>query len=136
MSLQACATGGKIMIRTRLIALSKGELLKLLKTARERNHKHFCLFLLMAVHGLRISEAVQLRTTNFKDGFLSVKRLKNSLASCQPLLATKNPLLDEQTAIHQLLEETPEGGFLFTTEWFGTNDKSKPLTRYAGNFLI
>jgi len=46
-------------------------------------------------HGLRPSEVVGIRADDVKDGYLSVRRLKGSLHTVQPLVLDENPLLNE-----------------------------------------
>lgn len=54
-------------------------------------------------HGLRASEVIALKADNVKDGFITVKRLKNSLKTTHPLFAHKNPLLDERSGLAELV---------------------------------
>lgn len=46
-------------------------------------------------HGLRASEVLRIKPDSVKDGLLTVRRLKGSLCTEQPLIASEEPLLDE-----------------------------------------
>lgn len=54
-----------------------------------------------------------LKPESFRDGFLTVKRLKGSNKTTQPLLGHDNPLLDERVAVVELLRTAPAGKLLF-----------------------
>ena len=107
------ATGG---------ALTEGELGKLIKAARKGRHgqRDATLILLMARHGLRVTEAVDLRwdQIDFAKGHLHVKRLKGGLDSVRPIQG------DELRALRELRrEQEPPSAFVFTSERGG------PMTR-------
>lgn len=90
-------------------AISRDELLKLLAAAREHRKRDWVIMLVKYWHGLRISEILALRPDFapadakpkcwVKDGFLTVQRLKGSLKTCQPLISSDEPLLDEAAAL-------------------------------------
>lgn len=80
-------------------ALTKDELLRLLGEAKARSERDYLLLLVCFSHGLRISEALSLTRANFGDGYLTVKRLKGSNKTTQPLARSSNPLLNEKSAI-------------------------------------
>ena len=69
--------------------LTEGELDKLIKSARKGRHgqRDATLVLLMARHGLRVTEAVDCRwdQIDFAKGHLHVKRLKGGLDSVHPI---------------------------------------------------
>jgi len=123
------------MVKTRLVALTQDELLTLLKVARADNKRHHGLLLVSALHGLRASEAVILTTENFRDGFLSVSRLKGSNATNQPLLSNSNQLLNERAVIGEILRETAPGALICPSEW-QERDSDRPLTRHGLIYLM
>lgn len=103
--------------------------------ARKHNERHYAMFLVMSLHGLRASEVLSLTTKNFADGFLHVSRLKGSRATVQPLLENKkNKLLNEKAVLEKLLAETREGDYLFPSGWMSAKP-NQPMTRYGLNFL-
>jgi integrase len=76
--------------------------------------------LLMARHGLRATEAIDLRwdQIDFSKGHLHVRRLKGGIHSVHPIQG------DELRALRELRrEQQPESTFVFTTERGG------PMTR-------
>lgn len=102
--------------------LTEGELGKLIKAARKGRHgqRDATLILLMARHGLRVTEAVDLRwdQIDFAKGHLHVKRLKGGLDSVRPIQG------DELRALRELRrEQEPPSAFVFTSERGG------PMTR-------
>jgi integrase len=99
--------------------LTKDELLALLKAAREHSERDWLLVLVSFSHGLRASEAVGLTKANFRDGHVSVKRLKGSLKTVQPLLSNADPLLDEKAALERYLST------------LAANDRLFPISRFA-----
>jgi integrase len=82
-----------------LEALSKPELLALLGAARAHSERNWLMILTAFSHGLRASEVVALQTDAIADGHITVRRLKGSLATTQPLLSDLNPLLDERAGL-------------------------------------
>jgi integrase len=102
--------------------LTEGELVKLTKAARKGRYgqRDATLILLMARHGLRVTEAVDLRwdQIDFAKGHLHVKRLKGGLDSVHPIQG------DELRALRELKrEQEPPSAFVFTSE------RSGPMTR-------
>ena len=102
--------------------LTAKELEKLIKAGRNGRHgrRDATLILLMARHGLRVTEAVDLRwdQIDFSKGHLHVRRLKRGIHSVHPIQG------DELRALRELRrEQEPESAFVFTTERGG------PMTR-------
>lgn len=81
-----------------LDALSKSELLALLRAARSHSERDFLMILMGYSHGLRASEVLAIRPDSVRDGLLTVRRLKGSLRTEQPLLSSDEPLLEERQA--------------------------------------
>jgi type 1 fimbriae regulatory protein FimB/type 1 fimbriae regulatory protein FimE len=102
--------------------LTEGELDKLIKAARKGRYgqRDATLILLMARHGLRVTEAIDLRwdQIDFAKGHLHVRRLKGGLDSVHPVQG------DELRALRELRrEQEPQSAFVFTSE------RSGPMTR-------
>lgn len=55
-------------------------------------------------HGLRASEVVQLQTDAIRDGHISVRRLKGSLATTQPLITDADPLFNERAGLFAFVD--------------------------------
>jgi integrase len=79
--------------------ISNDELLALLGAARAARERDWLFILVSYWHGLRVSEAVNLRLENLRGGVLTVQRLKHSLKTIQPLIEHPNPLLNEKAAL-------------------------------------
>jgi integrase len=102
--------------------LTEGELDKLIKAARKGRHgqRDATLVLLMARHGLRVTEAIDLgwEQLDFAKGHLHVSRLKNGINSVHPTRG------DELRALRELRRnQEPKSAFVFTSERGG------PMTR-------
>jgi len=102
--------------------LTANELEKLIKAGRNGRYgrRDATLMLLMARHGLRVTEAVDLRwdQVDFSKGHLHVRRLKGGIHSVHPIQG------DELRALRELRRaQQPESAFVFTTERGG------PMTR-------
>jgi hypothetical protein len=102
--------------------LTENELEKLIKAGRKGRYgrRDATLMLLMARHGLRVTEAADLRwdQIDFSKGHLHVRRLKGGIHSVHPIQG------DELRALRELRrEQQPESAFVFTTERGG------PMTR-------
>ena len=110
------------LISNRRRYLTEDELEKLIKAARKGRYgrRDATLILLVARHGLRVTEAIDLRwdQIDFSKGHLHVRRLKGGIHSVHPLQG------DELRALRELRrEQEPESAFVFTTERGG------PMTR-------
>jgi integrase len=79
--------------------LSKPEIRALLTKARAWRDRDWLMILVAFWHGLRASEVVGIKANSIQDGFLTVKRLKGSLKTVQPLISHKDPLLNEKKAL-------------------------------------
>jgi site-specific recombinase XerD len=107
--------------RGRMVILSPQEMLALLKTAKNRSTREWAMILLAYRHGLRASEVcgVKLADVDLKAGSISIRRLKGSLHTIQPLYQHRGqPLLDETAALRAWLRKRPDDGsdFLFTSQ--------------------
>ena len=107
--------------RGRMVILSPQETLALLKAAKNRSTRDWAMILLAYRHGLRASEVcgVKLADVDLKAGSISIRRLKGSLHTIQPLYQHRGqPLLDETAALRAWLRKRPADGsdFLFTSQ--------------------
>lgn len=89
--------------------LSREQLLDLLRRAKEKSERDWLLLLVTFWHGLRASEAVNLTPAHFRDGYITIQRLKGSLRTTQPLVADADPLLDEKNALAHWMEKNCAG---------------------------
>lgn len=100
--------------------LQPDELLSVLKIARAESLRDWLLILTAYRHGLRAGEVTNLRTTDIVDGSLSIKRLKGSRHTIQPLEGhTGVPLLNLERGLREwLAKERPrnQGDALFPSE--------------------
>jgi integrase len=99
---------------------TEGELTKLISAARKGRYgqRDATLILIMARHGLRVSEAVDLEwdQIDFTRAHLHVRRLKGGIASVHPIQG------DELRALREL-RRSSTGAFVFASERGG------PMTR-------
>jgi integrase len=107
--------------RGRMVILSSQEMLALLKAAKNRSTRDWAMILLAYRHGLRASEVcgIKLGDVDLKAGSLSIRRLKNSLHTVQPIYQHRGqPLLDEMAALRAWLRNRPEDGsdYLFVSQ--------------------
>ena len=105
----------------RMTILTPQEMLDLLKAARKRSVRDWAMILLAYRHGLRASEVcgIKLADLDLKAGSISIKRLKGSLHTVQPLYQHRGqPLLDEAAAVRAWLRKREADGsdFLFTSQ--------------------
>ena len=71
--------------------MTREELVRLFKVAREHNTLHHMAMLVGLLHGLRVSEMLAIRGRDICDGKLSVKRLKKSRATLHALRVDSDP---------------------------------------------
>lgn len=117
-----------VEVRTREY-LTPEEVALLMKSAGSigrHRYRDKTLILLMYRHGLRVSEAIDLRwdQMNLRSGQVHINRLKNGKPSTHYLEG------DELRALRRLRRDYPDGPFIFVTERGG------PLTRSTVNKLI
>lgn len=79
--------------------LDRAQLLAVLAEAKKDSPRNWLMLALTYNHGLRVSEVLALTPKDIKDGWISVRRLKGSLHTVQPLIASAEPLLDEKSAV-------------------------------------
>jgi site-specific recombinase XerD len=110
--------------------LAPDELLAVLKAARSRSVRDWAMILLAYRHGMRASEVcgLKLADTDLKSESVSIRRLKGSLHTVQPLYRHKGqPLLDEVSALRTWLRARNGDGsdFLFTSQKGGRLHRSQ-----------
>ena len=107
--------------RGRMTILSPQEMLSLLKAARKRSTREWAMILLAYRHGLRASEVcgIKLADIDLKSGSISIRRLKGSLHTIQPIYQHRGqPLLDETASLRAWLRKRSQDGsdYLFTSQ--------------------
>jgi len=122
------------MIGKAVIALTQDELRALLVKTREHDHRTYLLFLVKVLHGLRVSEVINLKVKDFTfdgtDWYLAVQRLKGSNRTTQKLISSTDPLFDEARLMSEWLEGMKPNEFVFR------NAHGQPLTRWGVNYLV
>lgn len=116
-------------LRSTRAHLSPLELMAVLKIARARSTRDWCMILLAYRHGMRASEVCGLKLSdlNLKDQTIRVARLKGSMLTVQPLYAHRGvPVLDELAALRAWLRvRRPDGSnFLFVSQKGGKLHRS------------
>jgi integrase len=97
------------------------EMLKVLKVARQRSSRDWAMILLAYRHGMRASEVcgLEMRDLDMRNGSITIRRLKGSLMTVQPLYQHRGmPLLDEVAALRAWLKDRHQDGspFVFTSQ--------------------
>lgn len=87
--------------------LGKVELLEFLRVAKEERPRDWLMYLVAYWHGLRASEVVHLQSNAIVNGCLTVRRLKGSDTTTQPLVEDEDPLLNEREALETLARSVP-----------------------------
>jgi integrase len=116
--------------RGQMTFLTPDETLAVLKVARERATRDWAMILLAYRHGLRASEVcgLKLADIDLKSGSISIRRLKGSMQTVQPLYPHRGqPLLDEMSALRAWLRERRSDGsdYLFTSQKGGKLDRTQ-----------
>lgn len=79
--------------------LTKDELKRVFNVSYEHNKLHHLCMLVGFWHGLRVSEVIGIRGKDVADGLLSVKRLKKSKSTLQPVHKDDDKVLDESNLL-------------------------------------
>jgi len=109
-------------------ALTPEEILKVLKVASE-SKRNLAMILLAYRHGMRASEVCELRLSDLdlKNGQVTIRRLKGSLTTTQPLTDHPGqPLLSERRVLRAWLAERHDAtDFVFTSQKGGRIHRSQ-----------
>src|SRR5215468_3336785 len=109
-------------------ALTPDEILKVLKMASE-SKRNLAMILLTYRHGMRASEVCELRLSDLdlKNGQITIRRLKGSLTTTQPLSDHPGqPLLSERRVLRAWLAERHDASeFVFTSQKGGRIHRSQ-----------
>jgi integrase/recombinase XerD len=87
--------------------LGKDELLSFLRVAKQERERDWLMFLVAYWHGMRATEVVKLQRVAIANGQITVRRLKGSDTTTQPLIEDEDPLLNERAALETLAQSTP-----------------------------
>jgi integrase len=108
--------------------LEPSEILKVLKIAAKDSARNHAMILLAYRHGMRASEVcgLKLADIDMKNGEITVRRLKGSLRTVQPLADLPGqPLLSEKRTLRGWLAERQDASdFVFTSQKGGRLDRS------------
>ena len=110
--------------------LTINELERLLEAVNTPRHK--LMFKVAFLHGLRCSELIGLTTKNIQDGYLTVKRLKGSQKTTQPLQENEVGLFNESAELNALVLTLKPGDRLFPMTRFGVYKLIKRAGKRAG----
>ena len=88
--------------------LGKVELLSFLQVAKDTRERDWLMYLVAYWHGLRATEVITLQRTAIANGFITVRRLKGSDTTTQPLIEDADPLLNEREPLQELALNTPQ----------------------------
>jgi integrase len=106
--------------------MTRDELVRLFKVARDHNRLHHVAMLVGLLHGLRVSEMLAIRGCDICDGMLSIKRLKKSRATLHSLRFDSDVLFDESPLL--ALAQANDGKLF---DW-SRQYMDRVLKRYAG----
>jgi site-specific recombinase XerD len=111
-------------------AWTTAELLKVLKVAFEDSARNHAMILLGYRHGMRASEVtgLKLQDLDFKNREITIRRLKHSLKTTQPLTdIVGQPLLSELRVLRRWLAERPDdrSDYVFVSQKGGRIDRTR-----------
>jgi len=117
-------------MRNRQAYLTPDEVIAVLRAAKEQSTRDWCMVLISYRHGMRASEVCNLRLddVDLKRGAITIRRLKGSLDTIQPLYAHRGvPLLDELAALRAYSRDREDDGsdFLFVSQKGGRLHRSQ-----------
>lgn len=94
-----------------MVHLSKDEIKSLLREVKKPLHK--LMLKVTFLHGLRVSETINLTKEDIRDSYVKVQRLKGSLKTVQPYVSSTDPEIDEAKELHALYGTLKPGERLF-----------------------
>jgi integrase len=109
-------------------SLTRDELRAVLEQAWAHRKRDWLMFLVAYSHALRVSEVIAITPDDVRDGFLSVRRLKGSLATVQPLIEDEDGLFSEKEALIEYASQTRRNQRLFP---FTRQHVGRLFRRYA-----
>ena len=90
--------------------LNMKQVADILRCAYKRSRRDHLILLLSFQHGLRVREVAELKVQDMSDSVIRVQRVKNSLLTVQPLMASRDRLFNEPLALSAWLQERPDVG--------------------------
>jgi integrase/recombinase XerD len=111
-----------------LQSLTHEELTAVLTASRARRERDWLAFLLGYWHAMRASEIVNLTRADVDGGFITVRRLKGSRTTVQPLMDHPDPLFNERAAVPVYVRNMQEKQRLFD---FNRDNLRRLFRRYA-----
>jgi len=110
-------------------SLTQDEMLKVLRVASDNRH-NLAMILLGFKHGMRAREVcgLELKDLDLKNGEITIRRLKGSLKTTQPVTDIQGqPLLSEKRELRAWLEERGNhpSRYVFTTQKSGKMHRSQ-----------
>src|ERR1700676_2323467 len=116
-------------------ALTHDEILKVLKVVSDSN-RDLAMILLGFRHGMRASEVcgLELKDVDLKNGEITIRRLKGSLKTVQPLADLQGqPLLSEKRVLRAWLSERKSASdYVFTSQKRGRLDRTAFWRMFQG----
>ena len=100
--------------------------------AHTDNPRHRLMILVGYCHGLRVSELINLRGADIRDGYVNVRRLKGSEHTIQPYVKHPDPLLDEATPLREMAESVKADEILFPMTRSGVWRMMQRIGKAAG----
>lgn len=113
------------------------QITEILRMAYKANCRDHLILLLSFQHGLRVSEVAGLKIEDVAGDYIRVQRVKNSLATMQPLMSSDNPLFDEPAALKAWLYERPvsDSPALFPSRKGGESLQADSVSRIAVHYM-
>jgi integrase/recombinase XerD len=117
--------------------LSIEQVSDVLRVAFKGSRAHHLMLLLSFSHGLRRSEIANLTLGDVQDGRIRVQRVKHSLFTDQPLMASKNVLFDEPKALAAWMQERAgNGDALFLSRKGHGHFEPESISRIASYYML